>query len=152
MKDYYKILQVDRTATPEEIKKSFRKLAKKFHPDVNKNNKKAEEVFKEINEAYRILSDENKKAEYDNTLFGKEERENRTGFQQNDFQNRPNRRRTAQHTASNINFQNTGSFFENFFGFNPNGTDSNKNNEYEKVRPMKTSEAYEHIFGKGRFR
>ena len=46
MKDYYKILQVERTATQQEIKKSFRKLAKKFHPDVNKNNTKAEEVFK----------------------------------------------------------------------------------------------------------
>ena len=44
MKDYYKILQVEPTATQEEIKKSFRKLAKKFHPDVNKNNPKAEAV------------------------------------------------------------------------------------------------------------
>lgn len=150
MKDYYKILQIERTATPEEIKKSFRKLAKKFHPDVNKNNKKAEELFKEINEAYSVLSDENKKAEYDNKLLGKEE--HRTGFRQTDFQNRPNRRTTTQRTASSVNFQNTGRFFENFFGFDPNGTDMNKNKEYENVRPMKTSEAYEHIFGKGRFR
>ena len=88
MKDYYKILQVERTATQEEIKKSFRKLAKKFHPDV-----KAEEVFKEINEAYGILGDENKRAEYDNRLFGKEEQQNTRGFQQKtNFEDRPGRR------------------------------------------------------------
>ncbi len=93
MKDYYKILQVERTATQQEIKKSFRNLAKKFHPDVNKNNPKAEEVFKEMNEAYGILSDENKRAEYDNRLFGKEE-ENTRGFQQKtNFEDRPGRRK-----------------------------------------------------------
>ena len=106
MKDYYKILQVERTATQEEIKKSFRKLAKKFHPDVNKNNPKAEEVFKEMNEAYGILGDENKRAEYDNKLFGKEE-QNTRGFQQKtNFEDRPGRRKRTQSAAPN--FQNTG--------------------------------------------
>ena len=152
MKDYYKILQVEKTATPEEIKKSFRKLAKKFHPDVNKNNPKAEEVFKEMNEAYSILSDENKKAEYDKKLFSTQKTQSNTGFQQTDFQNRPNRKRTSQRAASNMDFQNTGSFFESFFGFNPNNADVNINNQDKNIRPMKTSEAYEHIFGKGRFR
>jgi len=65
MKDYYKILGVDRNATEEEIKKAYRKLALKYHPDRNPNNKEAEEKFKEINEAYACLSDPEKRANYD---------------------------------------------------------------------------------------
>ena len=64
-KDYYKILGIERNATPEEIKKAFRKLALKYHPDRNKGNKEAEEKFKEINEANEVLSDPQKKARYD---------------------------------------------------------------------------------------
>ena len=64
-KDYYKILGVDRKASPEEIKKAFRKLALKYHPDRNKGNKEAEEKFKDINEANEVLSDPQKRARYD---------------------------------------------------------------------------------------
>ena len=64
-KDYYQVLGVDRKATPEDIKKSFRKLAMKYHPDRNKDNKQAEEKFKEINEAYEVLSDPKKRERYD---------------------------------------------------------------------------------------
>ncbi|MFQ3573122.1 MAG: molecular chaperone DnaJ [Thermodesulfovibrionales bacterium] len=65
VKDYYKILGVDKNASEEEIKKAFRKLARKYHPDLNPGNKSAEEKFKEINEAYAVLSDSKKRAEYD---------------------------------------------------------------------------------------
>lgn len=64
-KDYYKTLGVERTATPEEIKKTYRKLALKYHPDRNRGNKEAEEKFKEINEAYEVLGDKAKRARYD---------------------------------------------------------------------------------------
>ncbi len=64
-KDYYKILGVDRNATQEEIKKAYRKLALKYHPDRNKGDKQAEEKFKEINEAYAVLSDPEKRRQYD---------------------------------------------------------------------------------------
>ena len=63
--DFYKILGVDPSASADEIKKSYRKLAMKHHPDQNKDNPKAEEKFKEINEAYDILKDEQKRAAYD---------------------------------------------------------------------------------------
>jgi DnaJ-class molecular chaperone len=63
--DYYKTLGVDKNASPEEIKKAFRKLAVKYHPDRNPNDKTAEDRFKEINEAYAVLSDPKKKEEYD---------------------------------------------------------------------------------------
>jgi DnaJ-class molecular chaperone len=56
-KDYYKVLGVDKTASTDEIKKAYRKLAMKYHPDKNPGNKQAEEKFKEINEANDVLSD-----------------------------------------------------------------------------------------------
>lgn len=64
-KDYYKILGVDRKATEDAIKHAYRKLALKYHPDRNPGNKQAEEKFKEINEAYQVLSDPEKRARYD---------------------------------------------------------------------------------------
>ena len=63
--DYYKALGVDKNSSPEDIKKAFRKLAVKYHPDRNPDNKAAEDKFKEINEAYAVLSDPKKKEEYD---------------------------------------------------------------------------------------
>jgi len=64
-KDYYESLGVPRTASEAEIKKAFRKLAREHHPDVAKDKKKAEEKFKEINEAYEVLSDAEKRQRYD---------------------------------------------------------------------------------------
>src|SRR5574340_1699147 len=68
-KDYYATLGVDRNAKPEQIRKAFRRLARKYHPDVNPNNKAAEEKFKAISEAYDILSDEKKRKIYDQYGF-----------------------------------------------------------------------------------
>ncbi len=64
-KDYYSILGVTKTATQEDIKKAFRKLARKYHPDVNPGDKAATEKFKEISEAYEVLSDPEKRQKYD---------------------------------------------------------------------------------------
>lgn len=64
-KDYYKTLGVSRSASAEEIRSAYRKLALKYHPDRNPGNKQAEEKFKEINEAYQVLSDPQKRARYD---------------------------------------------------------------------------------------
>jgi curved DNA-binding protein len=71
LRNYYEILGVARDASGEEVKKTFRKLARQYHPDVNPGNKAAEEKFKDINEAYDVLSDETKRADYDKLLFGK---------------------------------------------------------------------------------
>ena len=64
-KDYYEILGVTKSASPEEIKKSYRQLALKYHPDRNKGDKSAESKFKDISEAYEVLEDENKRQIYD---------------------------------------------------------------------------------------
>jgi len=74
LRNYYGILGVPRDATHEEIKKAFRKLARQYHPDVNSNDKQAEEKFKDINEAYDVLSDETKRADYDLQFLGKNKR------------------------------------------------------------------------------
>lgn len=65
MEDYYKILGVEKTATDEQIKKAYRNLAFKYHPDKNPGDKNAEEMFKKINEAYSVLGDSSKRKQYD---------------------------------------------------------------------------------------
>ena len=64
-RDYYEVLGVNKNATDDELKSAFRKAAKKYHPDLNPDNKEAEAKFKEVNEAYEILSDKQKRAQYD---------------------------------------------------------------------------------------
>jgi molecular chaperone DnaJ len=80
-KDYYELLGVDRNATQEDIKKAYRRLALKYHPDRNPGDKEAEQKFKEISEAYDVLSDPEKRANYDR--FG---HEGLRGFATRDFQ------------------------------------------------------------------
>ena len=68
--DYYKILGIDKSATPAEIKSAYRKLARKYHPDVNPNDADAKKKFQEINEANEVLSDPEKRKKYDQ--YGKD--------------------------------------------------------------------------------
>lgn len=68
-RDYYEVLGVDKTANDNDLKKAYRKLAKKYHPDLHPGDKAAEEKFKEINEAYAVLSDANKRSQYDQFGF-----------------------------------------------------------------------------------
>jgi molecular chaperone DnaJ len=83
MTDYYKILGIEKGATKEQIKKAYKKLAKKYHPDLNPDNKEAEAKFKEINEAVSVLADEQKRQHYDQ--FGTADGQNFQGFDFSDF-------------------------------------------------------------------
>ncbi len=80
-KDYYDVLGIKREASPEEIKKAFRQLARKYHPDVNPGNKEAEEHFKVINEAFQVLSDPQKRSQYDQFGHSSFRPEDFSGFQ-----------------------------------------------------------------------
>ena len=101
--DYYEILEITRTSDKETIKKAYRKMALKYHPDRNPDDKTAEEQFKRINEAYEVLSDDSKRQIYDQ--YGKEGLQNSgfSGFSGRDF--------------SDI-FGDLGSIFESAFGAN----------------------------------
>ena len=114
-KDYYKTLGVERTATQEDIKKAFRKLARQYHPDVAKDKKNAEEKFKEINEAYEVLGDPANRSKYDNL--------GANGGEAGAFRNAPGRqgrgrRGTGGEENVEFHFDGTGfsDFFEQFFG------------------------------------
>ena len=105
-KDYYKILGVSPNASKDEIKRAYKELAKKYHPDLNKGDKEKEEKFKEINEAYRVLSDDNLRANYDK--FGSAEaggfQPGSSGFDFRDF----------EFSDFDDLFGGFGSFFEDF--------------------------------------
>lgn len=101
-KDYYAILGVPKTATAEEIKKQFRKQALKYHPDRNQGNKAAEAKFKELSEAYEVLSDSDKRAQYDR--FGQYWQQNiHSGYSNN---NTYTTNRTTN-TTTNVDFDST---------------------------------------------
>lgn len=103
-RDYYEVLEVTKTATVEEIKKSYRQQALKYHPDRNRGDKEAEEKFKEAAEAYEVLSDSEKRQLYDR--FG------HAGLQQSGF--------TGFRDFDDI-FSSFGDIFEEFFGFGARG-------------------------------
>ena len=112
--DYYKVLGVDKTATEADIKKAFRKLARKYHPDLNPNDKEAEHKFKELNEANEVLSNAENRKKYDQ--YGEHwkngEEYERAKQQQRQYQG-------SQQSGGFENYSNGGDysdFFENIFG------------------------------------
>jgi curved DNA-binding protein len=122
-KDYYETLDVTRTASPEDIKKAFRKLARLYHPDVAKNKSTAEAKFKEINEAYEVLSDPDKRRRYDE--LGANWQDGNSGPAQSGM-----RRGRAGSTTADPDFEFGGTgfsdFFESFFGGGRGGSGSRR--------------------------
>jgi molecular chaperone DnaJ len=143
MKDYYNTLNVPKDAAPEVIKKAFRALAKKYHPDAHPDDARAEAMFKDINEAYGVLGDETKKAEYDR----------RGGFSDDGSAETARGGKTKANggarsdAAPPPDMSDINKAFENFFGFSPKGAGSAVNND-DTIRPMKTKDAFKAFFGK----
>ena len=108
MKDYYETLGVKKTATEAELKKAYRKLAMQHHPDRNPGDKRAEEKFKDINDAYAVLSDAEKRKQYD--TFGAD------GFHQRFSQEDIFRGTDFSTIFSDLGFGGGGDIFERLFG------------------------------------
>lgn len=144
MNELYKRLGVAPTATDIEIKKAYRKLAKKLHPDLNPDDPQAEAKFKEINEAYETLSDPDKRKSYD-------------AAQQPTRQGQPGKRPGAARTAPRppaggpIDFSQMAGGFASFFGFDPETgdiTDESKvSGQSPKKNPLDMSDMFEKFMG-----
>ena len=159
MKTYYEILGLPKTATKKEIKKAYLKLAKKYHPDLNQGSKESEEIFKQVNIAYEVLSDDVKKIDYDKKLEAEAKAQPGGKKQTSTGQGsrpQPKARRPAGFGASaeGINFENMASSFESFFGFDPkskNITDEEKLNTYtqkeRKRNPLDTTDFFNKWMG-----
>jgi curved DNA-binding protein len=115
-KDYYQVLGVERGASDDDIRKAFRKLARKYHPDVAKDKRSAEEKFKEINEAYEVLGDPPKRKKYDE--LGPNWRDNAQFRQHPGASGGPRGSRHGGPAGFDFQFDGTGfsDFFEQFFG------------------------------------
>ncbi len=142
VKDYYKVLNVSINASNDEIKKAFRSLAKKYHPDRNKDDKDALRKFQEVNEAYEVLSKEESRKKYDQEIF--KEKNNQETKNKKNKSSREDKTRTYQDKGESI--ENLNKYFENFFGFNANSNDINKEKLKKEKNPMDTSKMFDSFF------
>lgn len=137
-KDYYEILGVDKKASQDEIKKAYRKLAKKYHPDAHPGDKKSEDKFKEANEAYEVLGDEEKRKKYDQ--FGKEGQfSNGYNFDPSQYGFGSNVRYEYRNAGGDNDFSD---FFNMFFGgssFDADGIFGNKSGRSRGFRQQSYS-------------
>jgi molecular chaperone DnaJ len=130
--DYYEVLSVSRTASDQELKVAYRKMAMQYHPDRNPGDHTAEEKFKECSEAYQVLSDPDKRAAYDR--FG------HAGVSG-----------AAQQGSPFVDFQDLGDIFGDLFGFNMGGGNGRRQSRAQKGRDLRfdqTLEFEEAVFGK----
>ena len=134
-KDYYKILEIDKKATPEEIKKAYRNLAKKNHPDKNLGDKKAEERFKLVNEANEVLGNPEKRKQYDE--LGENWQQNSQAYDQ---QRNPNQ----QYYQGNANQGDFSDFFEQFFAQQRGSSrqQTSRGGDYETEMEISLEEAF----------
>lgn len=144
-KDYYKILGVAKTATQDEIKKAYRKLAVKFHPDKNPGDKKSEEQFKEINEAYDVLGDAEKRKKYE--TLGENWQQYQHGGFPNDFgqQGRGRKKSGKQQQYYSEDEGHFSDFFESMFGNGfpgQGGSRQTKGQNYEASATITLEEAF----------
>ena len=142
MKDYYKILEISISATKDDVKKAFRSLAKKYHPDRNVNDTNALKKFQDVNEAYEVLSNEDSRREYDKKLSGfKQGNSKETNSKNNSASNGKKKYQDKTESIENLN-----KYFESFFGFDANATEINKDKLKNQKNPIDTSNMFESFF------
>ena len=112
--DYYKILEIDKKASPEDIKKAYRKLARKYHPDLNPNDKEAEARFKQVNEANEVLSDPEKRKKYDQ--YGKDWKHAEEFEKAGGPQSRPSGQGSSRAYSGHYTEEDFSDFFSSMFG------------------------------------
>ena len=134
MENYYNILGVAQSANQDEIKKAFRNLAKKYHPDLHPNNTAIELKFKKINEAYEILKNEEKRKEYNKKLGGKKD-------------TKPPKSQPTKKAENEFNFSSMNNSFENFFGFEAKTGKITNENKLKNKNPLNTSDLFEKYMG-----
>lgn len=140
IKDYYKVLGVSADAGEDEIKAAYRKLAKKYHPDSHPGDKTCEEKFQEINEAYSVLSDADKRKKYDEEV---QTRSSTRTYRQEEKQ-----KKQEKH-CSEVDFENIHRNFAQFFGFHPETGDIVNEEKLNpgKTNPLDTTKLFEQFMG-----
>lgn len=145
MKNLYTVLGVSSTATTEELKKAYKALSKKYHPDVNPGDQAAEERFKEISEAYAVLQDTEKRQAYDQSIAettGKSTRGTAKGKKSGKVEEKP---------FPDNNFSNMEEQFARFFGFHPGTSQVDEDklnpNKKTKANPIDMTEMFERYMG-----
>jgi len=142
VKDYYKILEISISATKDDVKKAFRGLAKKYHPDRNVNDTNALKKFQEVNEAYEVLSNEDSRREYDKKLSGfKQGNSKETNSKNNNESNGKTKYKDKTESMENLN-----KYFESFFGFDGNSNKVNEDKLKKQKNPIDTSNMFENFF------
>ena len=155
---YYEVLGVDRNATKKEIKKAYRKLARKWHPDLNQDNLKvAEDKMTQINVAYSVLSDDVARIDYDKKLDAQSARktQGKTKAEPKTSAKTKAEKKTSGASTANIDFQNLNENFAAFWGFDPKThevTNEDKLNTFvkdkrKKKNPLDTSDFFEKFMG-----
>lgn len=139
MKDYYKILGIASHASQDEIKRAYRKLAKKYHPDMHQGDDQLEQKFKDITEAYDQLKDEANRKKYDEKLNIKTAHEHK--------ERSTKRQKTP--SVEEFDMEQIHEHFERFFGFDPK-TKEIKKRMSKKENPIDTSDMFNNFFNIGK--
>lgn len=152
MKNYYQILGVSKEADKNEIKKAYRILAKKYHPDKNKDDSDAIKKFQEVSEAYSVIGDEKSRESYDKKLetFNDTPNNKSNGFSnnRNGYSKNADTKKSKSQSMSEEKFEDLNSYFQSFFGFNAKSNEINKENLSKKKNPIDTTDMFEGFFGK----
>jgi curved DNA-binding protein len=141
IRNYYELLGVKRDASPDEIKQSFRRLARKYHPDLNPGDKIAEEKFKDISEAYEVLSDGSRRSQYDKF----------TSFWRKNKSKAPSQDRNPRSAGTEDDFGDFNSFIDNLIGRKrePRSTERTPDRDSNRARNDRTRDTAENLRQRG---